>query len=1120
MTGIQEWLEQHGLEKYAPVFGAHEITLEALPDLTESDIDRLALPTGPRRRLIIAIQALRAATPTQGSTQPADTALEQPGVPYDADRRQLTVMFCDLVDSTALAARLDPEELRELMRAYRKACEEIVSRYQGHVAQYRGDALMAYFGWPSAHEDDAERSVRAALEIVQAVQAVHAHPPLAVRIGVATGTVVVGAVSRADDAEAKLAVGETPNLAARLQGLADPNAVLIAPSTRRLLGAAFQLSDLGAHSLRGIAQPVRAWRANAVHRSLGRFEAAHEGIALTPLVGRQKELALLNGCWGQACDGEGRVVLVGGEPGIGKSRILSVLKEKLTGEGTATMTFQCSPYHTNSAFYPCIDCLERALQFAPDEDVDSKLTKLEALFVEHYGRPREDVRFIAAMLSIPAEQRYGAIQMTPQRFKDETLRALVDVVEAAARMQPCLLLFEDAHWADPTSLEVLDLLVERTRNIPLLLVLAHRLEFQNRWAKHGHVSALNLSKLTKAQTGTMVNRIAKDKALPGNLLEQIVSKTDGIPLFVEELTKAILESKQLEEKEDAYIGDMSRITIPITLRDSLMARLDRNRTIREVAQMGSVIGREFSYDLMQAIALKPRADLDQALGQLTDSGLAIRRGTPPDATYIFKHALVQDTAYDSLLKSRRQGLHAMIAKAIEEQQPQVKATKPEILAHHLTEARQIEAALPHWQKAGELAIGRLAFAEAINHLRKGLELVASLPPSRQRDAYELDLRSLLGTATLAFKGWAAQEVTRILEPALPLALALGRNEALLPIVWGLFWNVTSPGRPAESIKWASEMLRVAEATSDPDLVITAQVLMSARYYWMGEYISCLKHRDAVERLYDPVKHHHLAGVLNHDPKTLVGSFAGTVTWMLGYPERAARLCNETKAHGRVRGHPFDQGFALTEGSEAYLLRGEHAAFRKLAVECETIGRENSLPVLWGFMSTTYAGMADIESGELAAGIKALKAGIALWEGADGHLAIPWYKTMLAIGLASAGDIDAALAIVDEAIDQIERPGWEERLYYAEVLRVKGWILELKGNTDGAEACYLASLEWAGKQQAKSWELRTATSLARLWQQQGKSKEARNLLAPIYNWFAEGFDTRDLKDAKRLVEELG
>ena len=316
------------------------------------------------------------------------------------------------------------------------------------------------------------------------------------------------------------------------------------------------------------------------------------------------------------------------------------------------------------------------------------------------------------------------------------------------------------------------------------------------------------------------------------------------------------------------------------------------------------------------------------------------------------------------------------------------------------------------------------------------------------------------------------------------------------------------------------MLRVAEATSDPDLVITAQVLMSARYYWMGEYISCLKHRDAVERLYDPVKHHHLAGVLNHDPKTLVGSFAGTVTWMLGYPERAARLCNETKAHGRVRGHPFDQGFALTEGSEAYLLRGEHAAFRKLAVECETIGRENSLPVLWGFMSTTYAGMADIESGELAAGIKALKAGIALWEGADGHLAIPWYKTMLAIGLASAGDIDAALAIVDEAIDQIERPGWEERLYYAEVLRVKGWILELKGNTDGAEACYLASLEWAGKQQAKSWELRTATSLARLWQQQGKSKEARNLLAPIYNWFAEGFDTRDLKDAKRLVEELG
>jgi predicted ATPase len=990
------------------------------------------------------------------------------------------------------------------------------------VAQYRGDALMVYFGWPSAHEDDAERSVRAALEIVQAVKRVAAEPPLAVRIGVATGTVVVGAVSRADDAEARLAIGETPNLAARLQGLAEPDEVVIAPSTRRLVGAAFELSDLGPHALKGIAHPVRAWRVHAVQRPLGRFEAAHEGVTLTPLVGRQRELALLLRCWAQVCDGEGQVVLVGGEPGIGKSRLLSELKDTLAGEGAATMSFQCSPYHANSAFYPSIDSLERALQFARDEDAESKLAKLEALVVARYGRPRQDVRFIAAMLSLPAEQRYGTARMTPQRFKEETLRALVELVEAAARKQPCLLLFEDAHWADPTSLEVLDLLVERTPSIPLLLVLAHRPEFRNRWAGHRHVTALTLSKLTRAQSVTMVNRIAKDKALPGNLLEQIVGKTDGIPLFVEELTKAILESKQIEEKEDQYeyMGHMRSIAIPVTLRDSLMARLDRNRAIREVAQMGSVIGREFNYELMEAIARKPRADLDQALAGLTDSGLASRRGTPPEATYVFKHALIQDAAYDSLLKGRRQELHAMIAKAIEEKLPQVKDTKPEVLARHLTEAGQFEAALPHWQKAGELTIGRLAFAEAISHLRKGLELIAKLPPNRQRNVYELELRSLLGTATLPVKGWAAQEVTRILEPALALALSLGRNEALLSIINGLFWGVASPGRAAESIKWAREMLRVAETTADSDLLITAHMLTSATYYWTGEYSPCLRHRDQVERLYDPVKHHHLIAVLNHDPRTLVRCYAATVTWILGYPDRAARLCDETNAEGRVRGHPFNLGFALTEGSEVYLLRREPQTFRSLADECEAIGRDNSLPLMRGFMAQTYAGMADIASGRFAEGVRAIHSGIAFWEGADGHLAIPWYKTMLAVGMASAGEVDAALTIVGEAIDQIERPGWEERLYYPEVLRVKGWMLEMKGDAPGAEAGYRASLAWAAKQQAKSWELRTATSLARLLHRQGKSSEARGLLAPVYDWFTEGFDTGDLEDARLLLEELG
>ncbi|MGH7553657.1 MAG: AAA family ATPase, partial [Longimicrobiales bacterium] len=452
MSSIQEWLKQHGLEKYAALFGEHEITLEVLPHLTASDIDRLALPTGPRRRLLVALETFGTGSGAPPSVQPADTLAKQPRVSYDAERRQLTVMFCDLVGSTALAERLDPEELRALMRAYRKACDEVVVRYEGEVAQYRGDALMAYFGWPIAHEDDAERSVRAALEIVHAMKGVPADPPLAVRIGLATGTVVVGEMSRADDAEARLAVGETPNLAARLQGLAGPDEVVIAPDTRRLVGAAFELSDMGPHSLKGIAQPVRAWRVHAVHRPLGRFEAAHEGVALTPLVGRGEQVELLLRCWGQACDGEGQVVLVSGEPGIGKSRLTQVLREQIAGEPYTALRYQCSPYHLNSALYPVIEHLEFAAGFTREDTPEQKLDKMEAILAGSPQQRAEAAPLLAAQLSLPVA-RYPPLNLSPQKQKEKTLEALAGQIEALSQRQPVLMVVEDAHWIDPTSRE-------------------------------------------------------------------------------------------------------------------------------------------------------------------------------------------------------------------------------------------------------------------------------------------------------------------------------------------------------------------------------------------------------------------------------------------------------------------------------------------------------------------------------------------------------------------------------------------------------------------------------------------------------------------------------------------
>ena len=634
----------------------------------------------------------------------------------------------------------------------------------------------------------------------------------------------------------------------------------------------FELIDLGENDLKGIAEPVHAWRVERALVAASRFDARRGTSALTPLVGREEELDLLLRRWSQAKDGEGQVALLSGEPGIGKSRILNALQERLEVQGVQALRFQCSPYYLNSAFWPIIDNFERTLKFTRDETADAKLDKLEALIVTHYGRPLADVRFVAAILSIPCEARYGALLMTPQRHKDETLRALVDISEAAARRQPSVMLFEDAHWADPTTLEVLDLLIDCVRTVPLLMVLTHRPEFQSRWSGQGHVGALNLSKLTRTQSAAIVSTLAGGKALPADLLEQILTRTDGVPLFVEELTKSILESGELTEAGDHYEygGSARAVTIPATLRDSLMARLDRFMPVKEIAQIGAAIGREFSYELIAAVASLSQTQLDDALTQLSASGLAFRRGTPPDSVYTFKHALVQDAAYDSLLKSRRQELHGKIARVIEARFPTIKTTEPEVLAHHLTAAGRTEAAIPLWQRAGELGLKRMALTEAIAHLNQGLELIAALPHSSERDASELGVRTRLGTAWLALKGWAAPEASTNLRTALGLAKSLERHDALAPILWGLTGNVINQGRTAEALPWAQETLDLAKTTGDADLLITGHTLANTCYHFTGEFTQAVAHADKVLKLYDDEKHRHLADILNMDPKTIAG----------------------------------------------------------------------------------------------------------------------------------------------------------------------------------------------------------------------------------------------------------
>ena len=1116
------WLDALGLGRYTAVFADNGVDFDALHLLSDSDLQGLGVLLGHRRKLMRAVaETGRAVAPPPGGAEPQATPSPQaaaepqaaPTPQAEGERRQVTVLFCDMVGFTELANRVDPEVLQGITRAYEDTCAVCITRYEGYVFQRLGDGIVAFFGFPLAHEGEAERAIRAGLEIIDALARLEVPDAgrLAVRIGIATGLVVV---------TGKGAVGETMNVAARLQAIARPGTLVVSERVQRLAAGSFDYEDLGLFNLKGIPQPNRALRVLGVSEAASRFEAAtQEGVA--PLVGRELEIGLLLDRWAHASEGEGQVVLLSGEPGIGKSRILVALRERLVAQGAGVHRLQCSPYYVNSAFYPLIDSLERTLGFARGESPQSKLDKLEAFLVNQFGRPLADVRFLASILSIPCEDRYGPLALTPQKLKDETLRSLVDLIEAGAHRLPRLMLFEDLHWADATTLEVLSLLIDRVPTLPLLVVLTHRPEFKSRWAELGHVSALNLSKLSRAQSAAIVSRLAGGKALPAALYEQILAKTEGIPLFVEELTKSILESGMLEEAADRfeYGSGVQTFTIPATLRDSLMARLDRFMPVKEIAQIGSAIGREFSYELIAAVSPMRPPQLDAALAQLTESGLAFRRGTPPDAVYTFKHALVQDAAYDSLLRSRRQELHGRIARVIQKRFASLQDTEPEVLAHHLTSAGLANAAIPLWQSAGERALKRMALREALSHLGKGLELTGTLAASAERDAGELDLRTLLGTAWLALKGWAAPEVWTSLHPAIALAKSLDRNDALLPTLFGLWVNVLTQGRVAESLERAEQLLDTGVTRADPQMQMYGHLAVLGSNLFLGRLVTARAHFDHVLALYDEDKHRYLADIFNHDPRTMASVYATHAIWMLGYPDQAARLSDAKDAHALRRGHPFDRSWALCWGAGAYDYRGEPDTLREHAEEAERLGREHSMPFVWGCLAPLQYGAALIHKGRYAEGLALLTPALVTFTANGCRVSNPSYECQIAEATARLGNLDAALAIIDAALAQVEHPGWEERVHCAEILRVKGWILSLRGDAAGAEQHFLDSLDWARRQQAKSWELRSATSLARLWQSQGRGAQARELLAPIYAWFTEGFDTRDLRDAKALLEEL-
>src|SRR6516165_9523099 len=890
MPSVREWLASLGLAEYADRFAEHRIDFEILRDLTDEDLKGGVgvVRVGDRRKLLRAIAELAGGASTTPQLAPGSESS-----PRDqAERRQVTVMFVDLVGSTALSTGMDPEDLREIISAYQKCVAETVRHFGGFVARYVGDGVLVYFGYPQAHEDDAERAVRAGLELVTAVTRLNTHAPQQIRVGVATGLVVVGYLIASDESEERVMVGETPNLAARLQSIAEPNMVVIAESTRRLLGGFFELDDLGMRSFKGIAGPVRPWAVLQASSVASRFEALHP-TGLTALVGREEEFESLRRRWLKATDGEGQVVLLSGEAGIGKSRLTTAFVKLLAGEPHIRLRYFCSPQHTDSALYPIIGQMERAAGLEREDTSRAKLDKLDRL-LKQTSTSAQDAALFAEMLSLPNDGRYPVVELTPQQRRQRTLEALVTQIEALARFSPVLMVFEDAHWSDPTSLEALGRAVDRIRRLSVLLIVTFRPEFEPGWIGQPHVTPLSLNRLASREVGAMIDHIVGNNPLLANLRQDIIERTDGIPLFVEEMTKAVLEAEsEGEARRAAAFVPSPALAVPATLHASLMARLDRLGPAKELAQIGAAIGREFSHPLLAAVVCKPEAKLQTALDRLIGAGLLLWQASAPYAAYLFKHALVQDTAYGSLLREPRRALHARIADVLENQFPEIAESRPELLARHCTEVGLIEKAAALWGKAGLRSAQRSALVEAAEQLRRALDQTATLiaTPALRRE--EIKLQVALITPLLHVSGYATPETRAAVERARLLieqAEALGEPPEdpllLFSVLYGS-WAANIVAFNSDVMReLAVQFLAVADKQRAKGPLMIGHRLMGLSLLHTGDIARGRVHLDRAFSLYDPAEHRPLATRFGQDVGAATLCWRSIACWLLGYPQNA------------------------------------------------------------------------------------------------------------------------------------------------------------------------------------------------------------------------------------------
>jgi class 3 adenylate cyclase len=1108
---VEDWLRSLGLERYAASFRENEIDEHALPKLTAEDLKDLGVVLGGhRRKLISAIAALGGVAPPAAAEAVPRAAAAPPA--SVAERRQLTVMFCDLVGSTALSARFDPEDLRELIGAYHRAVAETVGRFAGFVAKYMGDGVLVYFGYPQAHEDDAERAVRAGLAVIDAVGRLATPVALNVRLGIASGLVVVGDLIGAGAAQERSVVGETPNLAARLQALAQPGTLVIAEGTRRQIGALFELEDLGPQPLAGFSEPQRAWRVVAESGVSSRFEALRS--AATPLVGRDEEVDLLLRRWHQAKAGEGRVVLISGEPGIGKSRLTAELNERIASEPHTRLRYFCAPHHQDSALYPFIVQLERAAAFAPGDTAEAKLAKLRELMVPG-ARGDDEIALVAELLSLPSSA--ADLNLSMQRKRETLFEALLHQLEALARSRPVLMVFEDAHWIDPSSRELLDLTLHRVSRIPVLVVVTFRPEFQHGWSGQPRVTLLALNRLGGDDGEALVERLAGNAGLSREIVGEIVARADGVPLFVEELTKAVLETGDRDDRVAAVLAASSlpELAIPATLHASLIARLDRLGPLaREVGQIGAVIGREFDYDLIARVAQRPAADLQLGLGRLAEAGLLFCRGTAPLASYLFKHALVQDAAYGTLLRARRQELHARVAAVLEQYFADLVERQPELLAHHLTAAGEAERAVDQWLKAGQHAAARLGHLESIRHFERGLAILSALPEGPARDGREIELQLARGLSLFTAESYVSAGAAAAYTRARELTERRGDARQLFLAVYGLWQSANGAGRIRDCRRLSNRLGELAAVSADDGLQLQAHHSAWATHHFAGDPASALDHCEAGRRLYDLERHRsHRLLYGGHDPGVCAANTGAKVHWLLGYPERGLALGSRAVALAERIAHPFSLVLALQFNAILHLDRGEpDLALRRIGA-AEAIAAEQRVAFTWE--PRLLRGAALIAEGAIEEAVACLR------EGLTGRLGATRSRLyglpLLAEALARRGEHGAALAAAREGLEAQEQSG--QCQYGAELHRLEGVTLLGLNRLEESQSAFEAALRVARSQQARAYELRAAMGLARLWGERGRRAEAHGLLAPVYAWFTEGFDTADLKKARTLLAQL-